>query len=70
MTNLQTPSRDWGKQRTKLKLMFPDLRDQDFLYEYGQKEAMMENLQRKIGKTRSELNELITETKGKKKYYK
>lgn len=70
MTNLQTPGRAWGKQRTKLKLMFPQLEDNDFVYEYGQKESMMTELQRKIGKTRSELNELITETKGKKKYYK
>lgn len=69
MTNLQTPSRTWGKQKAKLKLMFPELQDADFLYEYGRKEGMLNNLQRKIGKTRSELNELITETKGKKKYY-
>jgi hypothetical protein len=70
MTNLQTPSRAWGKQKTKLKLMFPNLEDNDFVYEYGQKEAMLAGLQQKTGKTRSELNELITETKGKKAYYK
>jgi hypothetical protein len=50
--------------------MFPALQDGDFLYEYGGKEAMLLNLQMKIGKTRSDLNELITETKAKKKYYK
>lgn len=70
MTNLQTPSRSWGKQRASLKAMFPDLQDNDFLYEYGGKEAMMDKLQMKIGKTRSELMELITVTKGKNKYYK
>jgi hypothetical protein len=70
MTNLQTPSRTWGKQKASLKAMFPNLQENDFLYEYGGKEAMMDKLQNKIGKTRSELNELITERKGKKKYYK
>jgi hypothetical protein len=70
MKNSQTPVRGWTKQKTKLKLMFPDLRDEDFLYEYGKKEAMLANLQHKIGKTRSDLNELLTEVKGKKKYYK
>lgn len=69
MTNLQTPSRAWGKQKANLKAMFPELEDNDFLYEYGGKEAMMNRLQNKIGKTRSELNELITEMKSKKKYY-
>jgi hypothetical protein len=69
MTNLQTPSRTWGKQKANLKAMFPDLKEIDFIYEYGGKEAMMNNLQSKIGKTRSELIEVMTETKGKKKYY-
>ena len=50
--------------------MFPDLQENDFLYDYGGKEAMMNKLQTKIGKTRSELNELLTEKKGKNKYYK
>ncbi len=70
MTNLQTPSRAWGKQRAKLKSLYPELQDADFTYEYGQKETMMQKLQGKIGKTRSELEELITESKAMKKYYK
>jgi hypothetical protein len=70
MTNVQTPSRAWKKQKANLKAMFPELQESDFLYEYGEKEAMMDKLQRKIGKTRSELNDLISETSGKKKYYK
>lgn len=69
MTNLQTPSRNWGKQKSKLKSMFSNLVDTDFVYEYGEKELMMERLQAKIGKSRSELMELITEVKGKKKFY-
>lgn len=69
MTNLQTPSRGWGKQKAKLKSMYPALLEADFLYEYGEKEAMLDNLQQKIGKTRSDLIELITEMKTKKKFY-
>jgi hypothetical protein len=69
MTNLQTPSRGWGKQKAKLKSLYPALIETDFLYEYGQKEVMMDNLQRKIGTTRSGLMELFTEMKPQKKYY-
>jgi hypothetical protein len=68
--SLQTPSHAWGKQKANLKAMFPDLKDGDFLYEYGGKEVMLDNLQNKIGITRSDLNELITDRKGKNKYYK
>jgi hypothetical protein len=70
MTNLQTPSRGWGKQKAKLKSLYPSLLETDFLYEYGQKEVMMDNLQQKIGTTRSGLMEMLTEMKVKKKYYK
>lgn len=70
MTNLQTPTRSWGKQKAKLKSMYPALRETDFVYEYGQKEVMMENLQRKIGTTRSGLLEMMTEMKTKKRYFK
>jgi hypothetical protein len=70
MTNFQTPTRGWGKQKAMLKSMFPILVETDFVYEYGQKEAMLNNLQRKTGTSRSGLMELITDVKGKKKYYK
>jgi hypothetical protein len=70
MTNLQTPSRHWSKQKAKLKILFSHLQESDFVYEYGEKETMMTNLQLKTGKTRSELNEIITDTKKEKKAYK
>jgi hypothetical protein len=66
MNNPQTPSGHWRKQKAKLKLMFPNLNDDDFQYEYGMKEVMMRNLQDKLGLSRSELNELITDCKNKK----
>ena len=46
--------------------MFPELNDEDFKYDYGMKEAMMANLQLKLGISRSELNELITDCDMKK----
>lgn len=70
MTNLQTPSRYWNKQKAKLKTMFSQLEDSDFNYEYGNKEAMLTHLQFKIGKTRSELSEIILELDKKSKPFK
>jgi hypothetical protein len=68
MNTPQTPSGQWRKQKAKLKLMFSQLTDNDFKYDYGMKEVMMRNLQEKIGKTRSELNGLMLDY-NEKKYY-
>jgi hypothetical protein len=46
--------------------MFPELNDEDFKYDYGMKERMLANLQMKLGISRSELNELITDCNMKK----
>lgn len=67
LDNLQTPGRGWTKQISKLKVLFPDLEDEDFRYAYGEKEEMMYKLQRKIGVTRPDLNELISGAKFKAK---
>lgn len=67
MNNLQTSSRSWVKQKSRLKMLFPELLENDFEYEYGKKEEMMYNLQRKIGVTRPDLNELIFGAKFKEK---
>jgi hypothetical protein len=66
MINLQTPSGQWRKQKNKLKVMFPTLSERDFEYEYGMKDSMMIRLQEKVGISRSELNELITNCNEKK----
>jgi hypothetical protein len=65
MSTLQTPSGKWRKLKVKLKLLYPELTDRDFEYEYGKKETMLTRLQEKLGKSRSELNELLTEFKEK-----
>lgn len=56
----ETPERHWRTQKAKLKLMFPHLLDEDFHYDYGEKDLMMDNLQAKLQKSREELNLLLT----------
>ncbi len=41
--------------------MFPFLSDDDFWFEEGGKEGMLKNLQKKLGKTSSELDLLFAE---------
>ena len=44
-----------------LKWRFPSLCDQDFVYEEGQKELMLDKLTVKLKKTRAELELLFAE---------
>jgi hypothetical protein len=67
MNNMQTSARGWVKQKSRMKVLFPELREDDFEYEYGQKEEMMYRLQLKIGVTRPDLNEMISGSKFKEK---
>lgn len=48
-------------QMAQLKLRYVHLTDSDVSFDYGQKEVMMTGLQAKLGKTREELNALLTE---------
>ena len=58
-----TPQEKWRFQVAKLKLMFPHLDEDDFLFDYGMKDVMMNNLQAKLGKSREELNEMLSSIK-------
>jgi hypothetical protein len=42
-----------------LKLLFTHLHDEDFYYDYGKKNVMLDLLQKKLGKSREELNLLL-----------
>jgi hypothetical protein len=55
------PNDVWQHQIEKLKLLFPQLTDEDFRYDYGEKEVMMMKLQKKLGKSREQLNSLIVD---------
>ena len=59
MKDVKNPEELWTLHKTKLKLMFTHLHDEDFHYDYGEKEVMMTLLQQKLGKTREELNQLL-----------
>lgn len=51
----------WRRQKAKLQLYFPQLTEDDFRYDYGMKDVMMTKLQLRLGKSREELNELLTQ---------
>ena len=44
-----------------LKRRFPNLIDEDFVYEEGKKETMLQKLQAKLGKDKQELEALFAE---------
>ena len=58
--NDETPEQKWKIQTAKLHELFPFLQDEDFHFDYGMKEVMMNKLQEKIGKSREQLNELLS----------
>ena len=53
--------RSWREQKAMLKMRFPVLRDEDFVYEEGDKESMLAKLETKLNKTRVELESLFAE---------
>ena len=52
---------DWEKQKGKLKQKFAILTDNDVLFLEGKKEEMLGRLQIKLGKTKAELQKIISE---------
>jgi hypothetical protein len=59
MKDKRNPESIWTMQKAKLMLLFNHLHEEDFRYDYGKKDVMMEQLQSKIGKSREELNLLL-----------
>ena len=59
MNDIKNPEELWTLQKAKLKLRFAQLDDEDFQYDYGKKDVMLELLQKKLGKSREELNHLL-----------
>jgi predicted nuclease with TOPRIM domain len=53
--------RSWREQKVMLKRRFPDLKDEDFVYEKDDRETMLTRLQTKLNKTRNELESLFAE---------
>lgn len=53
--------RSWREQKILLKRLFPILSDEDFAFEDGKKETMLERLQEKLGKSKPELEMILAE---------
>lgn len=53
--------RSWREQKVMLKRRFPTLSDEDFVYEEGKKETMLEKLREKLGYTKTELEFLFAD---------
>lgn len=53
--------RSWREQKIMLKRRFPILNDEDFVYEEGNKESMLQRLQAKLNKSAAELESLFAE---------
>jgi hypothetical protein len=56
---LTNPDEVWRLQKVKLLLRFSHLVEEDFRYDYGMKEVMMNKLQAKLGKSRDEFNAIL-----------
>jgi uncharacterized protein YjbJ (UPF0337 family) len=60
-TNAKTKTKiSWNDQAKKLKLKFTTLTDQDLDFEQGKMEEMITRLQTKVGKSKHEIDQLIT----------
>lgn len=51
---------NWHVQKGKLRKAFATLTDNDLMYEKGKKEEMLGKLQIKLGKTKEEMDEIIS----------
>jgi len=60
MTNKTELKGNWNEQKGKLKKAFGVLTDDDLLYEEGKRDEMLGKLQIKLGKTKEEINSIIS----------
>jgi len=51
---------NWSDQKEKLKALFPTLTDEDLRYEEGNREEMLTRIQSKLGKTKEELDTVLS----------
>lgn len=51
---------NWNEQKGKLKQAFASLTDDDLKFVEGKKDEMFGKLQKKLGKTREELNKILS----------
>ncbi|MEI6409534.1 MAG: CsbD family protein [Bacteroidota bacterium] len=51
---------NWNEQKGKLKQQFAQLTDNDLMFEEGKKSEMLGRLQIKLGKTKEEIEHIIS----------
>lgn len=51
---------NWNEQKGKLKQAFANLTDDDLMFADGKKDEMYGKLQKKLGKTREELEDVMS----------
>jgi uncharacterized protein YjbJ (UPF0337 family) len=51
---------NWDEQKGKLKQKFAELTDNDLMYEEGKKDEWLGKLQIKLGKSKEELDKIIS----------
>jgi len=61
MKNLTELDGNWNETKGKLKQKFAMLTDNDLLLVEGKKDELLGRLQAKLGKSKEELNKLISE---------
>lgn len=61
MMNKTEAKGNWNEQKGKLKQKFAVLTDNDLLYEEGKQDEMYGRLQIKLGKSKEELDRIISE---------
>lgn len=49
----------WNELKGKIKQQYANLTDDDLLYEEGQEDRLIGNLQQKLGKTRDEVIKIL-----------
>ena len=50
---------NWKEVSDKIKKKYTSLTDEDLLYETGKEEELLERLQKKLGKTKEDIKNLI-----------
>lgn len=58
--NIDEVKGNWNEQKGKLKQKFAELTDNDLIYKEGKREEMLGKLQIKLGKTKEELQKIIS----------
>lgn len=54
-----TQPKPWSQKKEKLKKQYTTLSDDDLMYEKGEEEELISRIQRKLGKSKKEVKQLI-----------